>query len=71
LNNATEVTITGMTARIYTFTVRAEDSGNVGATSGESNSVRVRDNTSNYKFMLLNAPCKFKVFSAFRFVATN
>jgi hypothetical protein len=71
LNNATEVTITGMTARIYTFTVRAEDSGNVGATSGESNSVRVRDNTSNYAFMLFTTPCKFKVFSAFRFVATN
>jgi hypothetical protein len=71
LNNATEVTITGMTARIYTFTVRAETPGiGVSATSNESNTVRVEDNTSNYTFVLLNAPCKFQVFSAFQIVAT-
>jgi hypothetical protein len=68
LNNVTQVTITGLQSRIYTFTVRSEDSGVVSVTSAETNPVIVMGDTSQYKFMLLNAPCKFKVFSAFQII---
>jgi hypothetical protein len=68
LNNVTQVTITGLPSRIYTFTVRSEDSGIVSATSAETTPVIVMGDTSQYKFMLFNAPCKFKVFSAFQII---
>ena len=68
LNNVTQVTITGLQSRIYTFTVRSEDSGVVSATSAETNPVIVMCDTSQYKFMLLNTPCKFNVFSAFQII---
>jgi hypothetical protein len=68
LNNVTQVTITGLQSRIYTFTVRYEDTGVVSATSAETTPVIVMSDTSQYKFMLLNTPCKFKVFSAFQII---
>jgi hypothetical protein len=69
LNNATQVTLTGISARIYTFTVRSEDSGIASATSAESNSVRVEEDTTNFSFMSINdSRLTITILSAFRFM---
>jgi hypothetical protein len=64
----TNVTIVGLNARTYTFTVTAVNETNTSATSVKSDPVGVDDDTSTYRYMVLNTPFTFKVFSAFKIV---
>ena len=68
LTDTNSATLSNLKAHIYRFTVRYDDAGVASITSAESNSVRVEEDTSNHKFMLLNAQFTFKVFSSFRVV---
>jgi hypothetical protein len=64
----TSVTITGLRARTYTFTVTASNANTNSAASVRSSKVGVSEDKSTYKYMLLNTPFTFKVFTAFRII---